>query len=346
MLLRANITLAAAAALLLFSLGTMAKASPPSHEELQKQLDSAAQVMSKKLLLLLLMLLLLLLLLLPDAAAVVAAACTLSLLLAGGRHTAVAEGRRETHACIQFLEVVDFSHVSGSESPDSAEIRVPVHARVVVRLSCAGGYRGVLAAAHSGLAAADDASSALQHMSSEDAVKLVENPPPMPDGLTAHQAIPYHSSSGVGGMVGGPVPFLSIVETHKPGDYTLVYTIMRIWAPQSAARYILKLHQQQKLLLLLLRVSVLQQQQLSCSSSCCRRVWFGLTPVKWVGDRSYALESKLSCCSNVAAAAAAVAAASAGRDTLQEQQTAAAPAPAKAVAAVQQYTEGLQARNP
>ncbi|KAL8272409.1 hypothetical protein Esti_003699 [Eimeria stiedai] len=166
MLLPANPKLAAAAFLLL-SLATMAKATPPSHEELQQQLESAAQV-------------------------------------------------------------VDFAHVSGSESPDTAEIRVPVHARVVVRLSCAGGYRGVLAAAHSGLAAAADAVSSLQNMSSEDAVKLVENAPPMPEGLTAHQAVPYHSSSGAGGMVGGPVPFLSVVETQKPGDYTLVYSIMRL----------------------------------------------------------------------------------------------------------------------
>ncbi|KAL8442368.1 hypothetical protein Emed_007307 [Eimeria media] len=171
----------AAAALFLLSLATMSKANPPSHEELQKQLESAAQV-------------------------------------------------------------VDFSHVSGSESPDTAEIRVPVNARVVVRLSCAGGYRGVLAAAYSGLAAAADATSSLQHMSSEDAMKLVETAPPMPEGLTAHQAVPFHSSSGAGGMVGGPVPFLSVIDTHKAGDYTLVYSIMRVWAPQSAARYILKLH--------------------------------------------------------------------------------------------------------
>ncbi|KAL8440582.1 hypothetical protein Efla_006860 [Eimeria flavescens] len=160
-------------------LATMAKAASPSHEDLQKQLESAAQV-------------------------------------------------------------VDFSHVSGSESPDTAEVRVPVHSKLVVRLSCAGGYRGVLLSGHSGVMGVGEATQ--QNLSAEDAMKLVESVPPMPEGLKAQQAVPYHSASGAGGVVGGPVPFLSVIEASKPGDYSLVYGIMRVWAPQSAARYIVKIH--------------------------------------------------------------------------------------------------------
>lgn len=52
----------------------------------------------------------------------------------------------------------------------------------------------------------------------------------------------FSASGGAGGVVGGPVPFLSVVKLQSPGDYTLFFSVMRIWAPNSAVRYALKIH--------------------------------------------------------------------------------------------------------
>lgn len=136
-------------------------------------------------------------------------------------------------------QVVDFSQVSGSESPDTAEIRVPPASTVVVRLSCAGGYRGVLISGHTGLAGLQETPN--PSLSSEEVLALLEGEPSLPDGIKANQPTAFSPDQG-GGVVGGPVPFLSVVELKKPGEYTLIFSIMRVWAPSSATRFALKIH--------------------------------------------------------------------------------------------------------
>ncbi|XP_026194041.1 uncharacterized protein LOC34617959 [Cyclospora cayetanensis] len=167
--------------LLVLSLLSMAgAASTPSSEELQKQLDSAAQT-------------------------------------------------------------VDFSHVSGSETPDTAEIRVPPNSTVAVRLSCVGGYRGFLLSGHSGLLALTDVPH--KSLTAEEARNLLQEEPSLPSGIKATQPVPFAGSQGSGlGIVGAPVPFLGIVHAETPGVYTLLYSIMRAWAPNNGSRYALKIH--------------------------------------------------------------------------------------------------------
>lgn len=80
--------------------------------------------------------------------------------------------------------------MSGSESPDTAEITVPVNSTVVVRLSCTGGYRGVLMSGHSGIKGLRDIPQ--PNLSSEEALALVEGTPDLPSGIKANQPIPFH----------------------------------------------------------------------------------------------------------------------------------------------------------
>ena len=86
--------------------------------------------------------------------------------------------------------MVDFSNVSGSETPNNAEISVPRNSTVVVRLSASGGYRGLLVGGFSGLVEVGDAPQ--YSLSSDDVMKLVETPPAMPNGILATQATPFH----------------------------------------------------------------------------------------------------------------------------------------------------------
>ncbi|OEH74926.1 hypothetical protein cyc_00860 [Cyclospora cayetanensis] len=112
-------------------------------------------------------------------------------------------------------QTVDFSHVSGSETPDTAEIRVPPNSTVAVRLSCVGGYRGFLLSGHSGLLALTDVPH--KSLTAEEARNLLQEEPSLPSGIKATQPVPFAGSQGSGlGIVGAPVPFLGIVHAETP----------------------------------------------------------------------------------------------------------------------------------
>lgn len=89
--------------------------------------------------------------------------------------------------------MVDFSHVSGSESADKAEIEVPVSSSVAVRLFATGGFRPVLVSVHPGLTCAETSSKHISSLSSEDVMQLLDKgPKDVPEGVVVSQAMPFH----------------------------------------------------------------------------------------------------------------------------------------------------------
>lgn len=44
------------------------------------------------------------------------------------------------------------------------------------------------------------------------------------------------------GLVGAPVPFLSVIRAGEAGTYSLRYDIVRPWAPSDGSQFLLKLH--------------------------------------------------------------------------------------------------------
>lgn len=105
-------------------------------------------------------------------------------------------------ACLWALQVVEFSHVGGAESADTAEIRVPVGATVVVRLQSVGGYRPVLVSAQSGAVGLSELSQA-SPSSAEDVKHLIEQGPSIPEGLQVQLPTPFTRKPG-------SLPFFSL----------------------------------------------------------------------------------------------------------------------------------------
>ncbi|CDJ42488.1 hypothetical protein, conserved [Eimeria tenella] len=140
-------------------------------------------------------------------------------------------------------QVVEFSHVGGAESADTAEIRVPVGATVVVRLQSVGGYRPVLVSAQSGAVGLSELSQA-SPSSAEDVKHLIEQGPSIPEGLQVQLPTPFTPPTSGGGMglMGAPVPFLSVIRAEEVGTYSLRYDIVRPWAPSDGTQFLLKLH--------------------------------------------------------------------------------------------------------